>query len=246
MSDKKNIEFIRVERPGINLVKPVPANRNIPSWFKEISPLRSLFPGAKPDFTIKKCIPVLDALTTGYHLVTKSDIEFIKNENGSFSFNFFMHIDNQEKPISMHPYEQIRGFPTDNTYIEYAFKWSNPYVIKTPPGYSCLFTHPINQNLPFLTLTGQVDTDSHPLGVQFPFLMRNDFEGIIPKNTPIVQIIPYKRDDWEMRISNSPFIEDIKNSQQSGEEFEKTRYDKNRNPIGGEYKKKHRIKKNYL
>lgn len=245
MTNKKNIEFIRVEKGGIDLLKPVPTDRNIPSWFKKINPLRVLTPNSRPDFTIKKCTPVLDAMTTGYHLVTKSDIEFIKNDDGSFAFNFSMHINQETKPITMHPYEQVRGFPTDNIYVEYAFKWSNPYVIKTPPGYSCLFTHPVNQNLPFLTLTGQVDTDTHPVGVQFPFLMRSDFEGIIPKNTPIVQIIPYKRDDWNMKISNDPFNEDIKHHQDGNIGFDQTRYDQNGDPIGGEYKKKYRVKKKY-
>lgn len=245
MSDKKSIEFIRVEKGGMDFLKPIPADRNIPSWFKSISPLRLLKEGTRPDFTIKKCTPVLDALTTGYYLVTKSDIEFVKNEEDSFSINFDMHLSQETKPITMHPYEQIRGFPTDNVYIEYAFKWSNPYVIKTPPGYSCLFTQPVNQNLPFLTLTGQVDTDMHPVAVQFPFLMRKGFEGRIEKNTPIVQIIPFKRDDWKMLISNDPFNEDYQEHRDSLVGFDQTRYDQNGDPIGGEYKKKYRVKKKY-
>jgi hypothetical protein len=51
-----------------------------------------------------------------------------------------------------------------------------------------------------LTLTGVVDTDAYPLVVLFPFMMKNTFEGVIEKGTPVVQIIPFKREDWKKRI----------------------------------------------
>jgi hypothetical protein len=35
------------------------------------------------------------------------------------------------------------------------------------------------------------------------FFKRN-FRGVIPKGTPIFQIIPFKRDNWEMQVLDSP------------------------------------------
>jgi hypothetical protein len=35
------------------------------------------------------------------------------------------------------------------------------------------------------------------MGGEIPFFLKQDFEGIIPEGTPIVQIIPIKRDSWE-------------------------------------------------
>ena len=244
-NDTQEIEFIRVERGGLEFVRPSPSDRHVPEWFKKISPLKVLLPGTRPDFTIKKCIPVLDAVTTGYYLVTQNDIEFVQNEDGTMTCNLNFHVTKETKPITMHPFEQIRGFPIEDQYIEYAFKWSNPYVIKTPPGYSCFFTHPVNQNLPFLTLSGQVDTDGHPVAIQFPFLMKKSFSGVIPKNTPIVQIIPFKRQDWSMRISNDPHEDDFSEYREKARGFDETRYDQEGDPIGGEYKKKYRVKKKY-
>jgi hypothetical protein len=50
--------------------------------------------------------------------------------------------------------------------------------------------------LPFQTFSGVVDTDSYTMPVNFPFLLRKDFEGVIPKGTPIAQVIPIRRDSW--------------------------------------------------
>jgi hypothetical protein len=33
--------------------------------------------------------------------------------------------------------------------------------------------------------------------VQFPFFIKKDFNGLIPAGTPILQAIPFKRDDWK-------------------------------------------------
>ena len=37
----------------------------------------------KKDFTVKKCIPILDAFTTGYYLVTKYDSYWSLDEDGT-------------------------------------------------------------------------------------------------------------------------------------------------------------------
>jgi hypothetical protein len=86
-------------------------------------------------------------------------------------------------------------------YDNLKFSWMPGWSIKTPKGYSTLFTHPINSpNLPFQTLTAVVDTDKHPLVINFPFFIRENFYGHIPAGTPIIQMIPFKRNDWEMEV----------------------------------------------
>jgi hypothetical protein len=34
-----------------------------------------------------------------------------------------------------------------------------------------------------------------------PFILKSDFEGIIPAGTPIVQIIPFKLESWKRKES---------------------------------------------
>ena len=48
-----------------------------------------------------------------------------------------------------------------------------------------------------MSFNGLVDTDKHENPLNFPFFIKIGFEGIIEKGTPIAQIIPIKRDDWE-------------------------------------------------
>jgi hypothetical protein len=245
-----NIEFIPVENFGQGCVEPIPAIKQIPKWYKKMTPLRRFLniddENEKKDYTVKKCIPVLDAFTTGYYLVTKYDSYWNVDEDGTHECKCDAKlIEGGNKPITMHPYEQIRDIELGGVYNEYAYKFTNPYLIKTPPGYSCIFTHPFNQVSPFLTLTGVVDTDMHPLAVQFPFLMMKNYEGVIKKGTPIVQIIPFKRDEWTYSI-NKPNTLDVQESSLRHSQFESGRYNSDGDPTGGEYKNKYRIKKKYL
>jgi hypothetical protein len=45
-----------------------------------------------------------------------------------------------------------------------------------------------------------VDTDKHPIVINFPFVINKDFSGIIPAGTPIIQAIPFKRDTWDSKV----------------------------------------------
>jgi hypothetical protein len=70
--------------------------------------------------------------------------------------------------------------------------------MKLPKGYSALFTHPLNRfDLPFFTASGIVDADYGMGGGGVSFCIDKNFEGVIPAGTPIVQIFPFKRDDWK-------------------------------------------------
>jgi hypothetical protein len=107
-------------------------------------------------------------------------------------------------PISIvteHVKSQTSFFPVPEEYEEQPHKWTNHWKITTPKGYSCLFIHPLNSpQLPFHSFSGIVDTDKHPLIINFPFVFKKDFEGVIPAGTPIIQIIPFKRDSWDLKV----------------------------------------------
>ena len=42
-----------------------------------------------------------------------------------------------------------------------------------------------------------MDTDKSSLELIFPVWVRDNFSGIVEKGTPIAQIIPFKRDNWD-------------------------------------------------
>ncbi len=175
---------------------PKPAIQHIPEWYKK---MESSFPRQRtPDATpsIKKCIPVLDALTFGYIIVSPCDI-YISIKDGEPTFNSVLN-----GFIESHPRKQAYKHP-NATEFEFP-KWINPWGIRTPKGYSTLFIPPMhNPNPWFEALEGVVDTDTYFAPVNFPFILKDvTWEGLIPAGTPIVQVIPFKRDKWESTFNN--------------------------------------------
>jgi hypothetical protein len=60
---------------------------------------------------------------------------------------------------------------------------------------------PMNRfDLPFLNTTGIVDSDKVHLLGSFPFFIVDGWEGLIQAGTPYLQVLPFKREDWEHRI----------------------------------------------
>jgi hypothetical protein len=182
-----------------------PASTAIPEWYQKM-PL--LIEGHKklgvmrnsPDgsnLTLKGCTPMMDAFMAGYVFKLPADIQFTKDGDEIYA-NWRI----AEKIMDVHNKEQYPGLPLIEMSkdSEIIFKVINPIQVITPKGYSCLFTHPLNRHdLPFKTFTGVVDTDVYPNPVNFPIQL-NKFKDdmyILEKGTPIAQIIPFKRDDWE-------------------------------------------------
>lgn len=182
---------------------PEPASHFIPQWYKDSESFinKKKVPNVEISnsgntSTIKKCMPVFDAITAGYIITTPVDIYVeIKNEEPYFQWPL-------GNPIAFHPVEQAPLHPERKKDFSYP-KFINPWAIKTPKGYSCYFIQPVHRESPFKILEGFVDTDTYTAAVNFPFVMKDpSFEGLIPKGTPIAQVIPIKRDKWKMEIGS--------------------------------------------
>ena len=175
---------------------PKPAIHFIPAWYKE---MEASFPKKRtPESltTIKKCIPVLDAITAGYIIVAPCDV-YVSVKDGEPQYHSAI-----PNLIQFHPRKQAYKHPVVN---DFKFpKWMNPWAIKTPKGYSTLFLPPMhNPNPWFQVMEGVVDTDEYFASVNFPFVLKNPtYEGLIPAGTPMVQVIPFKRESWKMKIGN--------------------------------------------
>ena len=184
---------------------PKPSSYSLPGWYKKIpleaegydKPGLSDFNSKASNLTIKGCTPFLDALTAGYMVTLPADLEVKKAVTGDLYFNWRSEIG----LISLHTPEQHPGLPNIVHNQSLVVKFSFNFTIRTPKGYSCLFTHPLNRNeLPFRTFSGIVDTDGYTQEVQFPFQLNQEITEpmIIEAGTPICQIIPFKREGWKM------------------------------------------------
>ena len=188
---------------------PVPIKTNIPDWYKKLS--------HSPTYrTAKGCMPFLDTLTTGYLLKLPRDIYIQHNvENKETkkkdSFTHGAKIDpgylhsrglniNHDLSKDIHPIDQLKGSPhvEKNKSLPF-YKILNPWLIKTPPGYSCLFVKPMNRLEPrFDIIAGVVDTDTYINTVNFPFILnKRDKQFLIKRGEPMVQVIPFKRESWK-------------------------------------------------
>jgi hypothetical protein len=186
--------------------RPKPASMYVPEWYKKmesyVTGKKEILPNASAPQTIKKCMPVFDAMTAGYIIPTFTDI-YVRIENDAPYFSW-----SSGNAIEFHPVAQIKEHPAQNGFD--APKWRNPWAIKLPKGYSASFVPPMhNPNGIFEVLPGVVDCDKYNAPVNFPFIMKDTkFEGLIPAGTPMVQVIPFKRESWNMEIgSQQDFID---------------------------------------
>jgi hypothetical protein len=181
-----NISFYpSSEKVYNNISNPVPAKTVISQWYKDIKTSKTL--------NVKNCVPFLDTLTSGYIQLTWEDIhvESINNElrlhtTGETGVPLFNVRDESDISIS-------------ENFYNIQFIWHRHWSIELPEGYSALVTHPLNRyDLPFITMSGVVDSDKYSHGAvgNIPFYLSKNFQGIIPKGTPMFQIIPTKRENW--------------------------------------------------
>jgi hypothetical protein len=203
----RNIIFSNTIEQDLSYRKPIPASSLVPDWYKETS---SYIGGTKKPMgqgetsaTVKRCMPVFDAMTSGYIIPTPTDVYVSKRDDGMLWYEW-----PSLNPLGFHPIEQAPLHPAKNGF-PYP-KWINPWAIKTPKGYSCLFVTPFHRDSIFTVLPGIVDTDQYFAPVNFPFVLNDtNFEGIIPAGTPMAQVIPFKREGWKHSFGDVSFLKEV-------------------------------------
>ena len=185
-------------------IPPKPAKLEIPNWYKDM-PTDINDNDSIDRFTSKRCMPLLDGLTNGYYLYNYADIH-VKVENGCSRLQWT----HSSPVVDTHQRSQVPGVPLPvGYYKDEAFKFFNPISIETPKGYSCLFTHPtLRYDLPFFSFPAIVDTDEYKTAVHIPFLVKKNWTGTIKKGTPIIQVFPFKREDWQSMYKDEPIDND--------------------------------------
>lgn len=187
--------------------EPTPINAKIPEWYKEqpsvmqglTEPIGGSFP-----LTVKKCQAIFDAMTSGYILKTPCDI-FIDTTKEPASIqvpqklNFIEHI-----LLSSHPADQVSHLPFDHEqYVSNILRIHPLWLVGTEPGYSTLFTAPMHSEVsPITAVSAIVDTDTFYSDGHLSFYLKKGFNGIIKKGTPMVQVIPFKREEWTHEVLN--------------------------------------------
>jgi len=220
MFPERQIEFgIHKDLINIEIIQPKETKKILPNWYKNIEKNSLAFRN------IKGCIPFLDNISAGYVLPLPQDLYIshnIKNEDtGKIdSFYQFSFADGLKEELcdlynmngskqTAHNLAQVGGadsFLGKKNGNNHIIKILNPWYIKTPPGYSCLFTSlTFNENDYFSAIPAIVDTDVYEDIINFPIIINHEkyfsFKKFFKQGLPYVQIIPFKRDSWKKKIT---------------------------------------------
>jgi hypothetical protein len=185
--------------------QPEPMSKNLPVWWRTQEPYvggkKQVINGAYNE-TIKKCPGIQDLLFTGYLLKFPCDI-YIDTTEGSIQFD--VHEVHQPS-FSMHKKDQVASWDfSREQYMDDVFRVHPMWVVGTQKGYSTLFVHPsFHDSLPFRIVPAIVDTDMYWSDGWFSVIIERGFKGVIEKGTPLVQCIPFKREQFEMNILDKP------------------------------------------
>ena len=190
---------------------PYPAARLLPQWYKDLSPWAEAHPDSNNYYsklgtqTAKRCIPMFDALSSGYLIPLPFDIHVSKRTDGSIEYEWpdLMGDSNPSVGVTFHSKDQISTYKKAEPFYDIP-KLITPWAFSTPRGYSMLFIPPMNRDdLKIEVFSGIIDTDKFNSTGSFPFLLSDpNFEGLIPAGTPFAQAIPFKREDFEMRMGD--------------------------------------------
>jgi len=246
----------RKEKPYINfhtskelldvIPRPVAAAKAMPEWFRKLKPT---IEGCHKNEvgTVKRCMPVLDAVSQGYIIPlwadlqvtvsrptdfldatgkvvhqeshddpdsligTKTDVteELIAEHKPAKELSVYMTFPEFEMDIgdllSSHSWQQV-GNSCDLKKFKLGkvlLKFTNPWVIETSAGWSVKFSNPSsNWSNDISLIEGVVDTDEYYNPVNFPFVWTGNEEGewTIPRGTPLVHIVPFKREKVELNV----------------------------------------------
>jgi len=205
------IEFTAYSEETVRDFKPVLAKNIIPDWWKRMRIMD--FANGNTNHSIRSCPAMDDWLKSGWIIVSTRDMLVLcGNDRDDDDATCFQTVDLDQKGYQSiassrsHPVAQYHNVfeylkNGDNpTNIRDAFKMRAPWNVATPEGYSVFYLDPfLFQNEHFAVWQGIIDSDKFNKNMdnsQIIFYPKVNHSFVIPKGTPLVQIIPFKRDEW--------------------------------------------------
>lgn len=210
---KQLVRFSTSNAVAFEHFKPAPVKTVMPDWFAKLAMKHAGAHTSAKDFiekgldvknlrsqglTAKACMPMRDYMTSGYVIKTHADISFTVEEDAEGNENFW-YVTTDSQAVQTHRNFQLpsTGDGVTRDYI----KFINPWMVTTPPGYSCLFYPPeyLFEDR-FQLFPAIVDTDKYDQAINFPgkLLKRGSF--IVNAGTPIMCVFPFKRDDFTSEV----------------------------------------------
>lgn len=195
--------FSKKEYQGLG--QPLPAKKFLPDWYKE-SEMTFVAGDGEEHAGLKKCVPFMDSMLSGYMLVIPFDIFISKKEDGTLdirwnsSEHFEGFISERDRALGEKIPRPAGHYPN---HLSFRGVWG----FKTPKGWSTLVVQPLNRfDLPWTITSGLMDSDKFSTSGNIPFFVREDFTGMVPAGTPFAQLIPVKRESWKQILNDQGIV----------------------------------------
>jgi hypothetical protein len=203
---------------------PKPAREYLPQWYQGLK----AFDTKKPEFDkdggvnvgLKMCMPFYDSMVSGYIQESWQDIYIDYKDLGNNNFELKYYYPTQPEIMS---YREKVNVPLGNDFHNAEFVFHPAWSPELPKGWSMLYITPFNRmDLPFSFLSGIIDADNFSQSEtksNIPFYIKKSFSGMIPKGTPLVQMIPIQRKSWNSSFEKFDEDKQTKISQQIRQYF---------------------------
>jgi hypothetical protein len=188
--------------------KPKPAIECIPEWFSSLTDISARI---KTDRNIKSCLPASDFLTSGYILFNSYQLNL---EEKFIQFNKTLDVETTRPEQFQQTLTSFRRSQCPIPHVnkpDTFFKINLDWTITTPLGYSCLIMQPyyLFENR-YNIMPAIVDTDKLDVPISVAGFVTTKSLIEIKPGDPFVQVIPFKRDDWNMTIGHKSTFSKIK------------------------------------
>lgn len=191
--------------------KPTPSIFETPTWWKDASKYtedaKNYFP-TRHNSTARSCPAINDAFNFGYTLFFPIDVYIDSTNKNQIEWEIPIEVKKmevfQDIPdtfISFMAGEKSDVYKRGDEFHRVVGKINPLWAIKTQSGYSVWITHPIGRtDLPFKMIDAVMDTDKFPAVFPYSFFIKNNFKGVIKAGTPLMQVIPFKRENFVSEI----------------------------------------------
>jgi hypothetical protein len=192
----KKIKFVAITKYDSEVcMKPTPAINYLPDWWRSGTPYikneenptgkKLIIDNFESNASFKKCTPMLDLLGAGYIVPLWSDV-FIEEFDNGVGIKWRV----TKQVFDDHANQDVA---VPEGYHKNGFKFLNRWIPQLPKGYSALIIPPVGYpNGIFRPIPAIVDYDSTPHPLFPPGFIKEGFNGILEKGTPMFQIIPFK------------------------------------------------------
>ncbi len=182
----------------------LPATEFMPDWWNKLTKSYNV-PDAPPRPTSKRCPGIFDFTRAGYILPMWTDLMFRWNgSNPSDPWDLLAPeiMNTLQDAINLHDYEQAHGAPFLDDGCKQLVKLNSPWYVDVPKGVSLFYISPFYHiNNDFTVVPGIIDADMERLPNRelnvFIKLNKPDEPIKLTKGQPLMQIIPFKREDYQ-------------------------------------------------